>query len=83
MEGGSLQKPLQARPSGLDWPHEHSGTVLPKRLGLAPELSPDARRRLRWMDYYDQHGHNVAQTCRYFDISRETFYRGWNASAAW
>jgi transposase InsO family protein len=29
------------------------------------------------MDYYEQHGHNVSQTCRHFDIGRETFYRWW------
>jgi len=29
------------------------------------------------MDYYEQHGRNVSQTCRHFDISRETFYRWW------
>ena len=52
-------------------------TVLPqaRRLRVGPALSPEARRGLRWMDYYDQHGHNVARTCRHFDISRETFYR--------
>ncbi len=51
--------------------------ILPqaRRLRVAPELSPDARRRLRWMDYYDRHEQNAVQTCRHFDISRETFYR--------
>ena len=29
------------------------------------------------MDYHAEHGQNVAQTCRHFDISRETFYRWW------
>lgn len=47
------------------------------RLRVAPDLSPEARRRLRWMDYYHQHGRNVSLTCRHFDISRETFYRWW------
>src|SRR5947207_4627528 len=53
--------------------------VLPqaRRLRVSPALSPEARRRLRWMDYDDQHGGNVSQTCRHFDISRETFYRWW------
>jgi len=52
-------------------------TILPQVGGLrvARALSPEARRRLRWMDYYDQHDQNVARTCRHFDISRETFYR--------
>jgi CTP:molybdopterin cytidylyltransferase MocA len=27
------------------------------------------------MDYYEQHGRNAALTCRYFGISRQTFYR--------
>jgi len=44
---------------------------------IAPELSPEARRRLRWMEYYLAHDRNAAQTCRHFDISRETFYRWW------
>jgi putative transposase len=41
----------------------------------AIELSPPARRRLRWIDHYRQHGQNAALTCRYFGISRQTFYR--------
>jgi len=46
------------------------------RLGRhGAELSKDARRRLRWMDYYESHGRNAALTCRYFGISRQTFYR--------
>ncbi len=54
-------------------------TILPQvhRLRVAPILSPDARRRLRWMDYFEQDGRNVSPTCRHFDISRETFYRWW------
>ncbi len=54
-----------------------SGTA-PKALRLAgrgQELTPNARRRLKWMDYYQQHGRNAARTCRYFGISRQTFYR--------
>ncbi len=27
------------------------------------------------MDYYEQHGRNAALACRYFGISRQTFYR--------
>ena len=33
-----------------------------------------ARQRVRWMDHYATHG-NGALTCRYFGISRQTFYR--------
>ena len=36
-------------------------------------LSPGARKRLKWMDYYRE-TRNVSQTCRHFDIPRKTFY---------
>lgn len=36
-------------------------------------LSKEARRRLKWFDYYHKSG-NISLTCRYFGISRETFY---------
>lgn len=51
--------------------------ILPqaRRIRMAPELSSEARRRLRWMEYYLAHGRSVTRTCRHFDISRETFYR--------
>jgi putative transposase len=42
----------------------------------AIELSQKARQRLRWFDYYQAQGRNAALTCRYFGISRQTFY-GW------
>jgi transposase len=45
------------------------------RLARVPELSRMARQRLKWMDYYEAHGRNAALTCRYFGISRQTFYR--------
>jgi len=38
------------------------------------ELSREARVRLAWMDFY-RRCRNVAQTCRHFGISRQTFYR--------
>lgn len=37
------------------------------------KLSLEAKRRLKWMDYYRKTG-NISQTCRHFDISRKTFY---------
>jgi len=45
------------------------------RLKVSRGLSKEARRRLRWMDYYASHGHNARLTCRHFDISPQTFYR--------
>jgi len=41
----------------------------------AAELSREAQRRLAWFDHYRGHGGNAALTCRYFGISRQTFYR--------
>lgn len=43
--------------------------------GGAVELSREAQKRLAWFDYYRAHGRNAALTCRYFGISRQTFYR--------
>lgn len=37
------------------------------------KISPDARKRLKWFDYYRK-CHNVSHTCRYFGVSRKTFY---------
>ena len=39
------------------------------------ELSREAKRRLKWMDYYEANGRNARLTCRHFDISPQTFYR--------
>lgn len=53
-------------------------TRVPERSWLAEhllELAPGARRRLKWMDYYDTQGRNARRTCRHFDISPQTFYR--------
>ena len=53
-----------------------SGTA-PGALGLArvQGVTREARQWLRWMDYYKAHGGNASLTCRYFGISRQTFYR--------
>lgn len=40
-----------------------------------PTPSPEAKRRLKWIEYYEAHDHNVSLTCRHFDISRPTLYR--------
>jgi len=37
-------------------------------------ISRDAAKRMRWMDHYAR-GQNARQTCRYFGISPQTFYR--------
>lgn len=54
------------------------GSVLPgagRVARLSVELSRQAKQRLRWMEHYEGHGHNAALTCRYFGISRQSFYR--------
>src|ERR1039458_1850290 len=40
---------------------------------VSAELTPDAKKRLAWFDYY-RLSKNVAKTCRHFGISRKTFY---------
>ena len=35
---------------------------------------PRARLRLRWIEHYEHFGRKVAPTCRYFGVSRGTFY---------
>ena len=39
-----------------------------------PNPSREAKKRLGWMEHYGKCG-NVSLTCRYFGISRQTFYR--------
>ena len=49
--------------------------TMPGAVSLAslPVLSPEAKKRLKWMDYYRK-CNNASQTCRYFGISRKVFY---------
>ena len=35
-----------------------------RRVPSIPELSKQARQRLKWFDYYNCHGHNARLTCR-------------------
>jgi len=54
------------------------GSVIPGsgRLAKIPvELSKAARQRLKWFDFYKDHGRNARLTCRHFGISPQTFYR--------
>ena len=46
-----------------------------RRLASIPVLSKEARKRLKWFDYYQSHNRNARLTCRYFGISPQTFYR--------
>lgn len=48
-----------------------------RRIRISASLTPEACRRLRWMEYYLAHGRNARKTCRHFDISSATFYRWW------
>ena len=45
------------------------------RLKRVAVLSRMAKQRLKWLDYYQAQGENAALTCRYYGISRQTFYR--------
>ncbi|MFC1910352.1 helix-turn-helix domain-containing protein [Chloroflexota bacterium] len=46
--------------------------LLSKRVA---DISHDANKRLKWVDYYESHRRNARQTCRHFNISPDTFYR--------
>ena len=43
------------------------------RMARLPILSAGAKKRLKWFDYYKK-CQNASLTCRYFGISRKTFY---------
>jgi transposase InsO family protein len=54
------------------------GSIVPgarrlARLGI--KLSRRAKLRLKWFDHYRSHGGNASLTCRYYGISRQTFYK--------
>jgi putative transposase len=38
-------------------------------------ISKEAQVRIKWFDYYRNHGGNARLTCRHFGISPQTFYR--------
>jgi putative transposase len=52
-----------------------TGVVISAGHARLAELAPEARRRLKWMAYYESQGRNARRTCRHFDISPQTFYR--------
>jgi len=45
------------------------------KLSRIPQLSKEAKRRLKWMDWYKSHGRNARLTCRHFGLSPDVFYR--------
>ena len=45
------------------------------RLSRYTVPSWEGKQRLKWMDHYATYGENASLTCRYFGISRQTFYR--------
>ncbi len=53
------------------------GHILPgaSRIMRIPVLSVKAKQRLKWMDWYFQHGENARLTCRHFGVSPDVFYR--------
>jgi transposase InsO family protein len=42
---------------------------------LEINLTKEAKLRLNWFDYYEEHRRNARLTCRHFGISPQTFYR--------
>lgn len=53
------------------------GVVLPgaARLARIPNLSVQAKIRLKWIDYYNTHNRNARLTCRHLGIAHRSFYR--------
>lgn len=54
------------------------GHILPGAARLSKQtvvLSREARKRLKWMDWYFSHGQNARATCRHFGLSPDVFYR--------
>src|SRR3990167_10307179 len=45
------------------------------KLSRLVNISLEAKKRLKWLDYYASHGRNASLTCRHFFISPDTFYR--------
>ena len=52
------------------------GAIIPgaRRISEITSLSKEAKRRLKWIDYYGEK-RSVAETCRHFDIGRSLFYK--------
>ena len=47
-----------------------------KRLSsVGVDLSREAKRRLKWIDWYMANGRNARKTCLHFNISPDTLYR--------
>ena len=76
---GSLIAPLLSLGSGvrsMNIRHTLPAKIerIVRDLPTLTPLSPNARRRLRWFDYWRAHGQNVSLTGRHFGIARPTFY---------
>ena len=53
------------------------GAILPGATSLtrlSVKVSKQARQRIKWFDYYHK-CQNISLTCRYYGISRKTFYK--------
>ena len=53
------------------------GAIIPQITSLtrlSVRLSKQARQRVKWFDYYHK-CQNISLTCRYYGISRKTFYK--------
>lgn len=53
------------------------GSIVPGAASIARLHDPSkkARRRLEWLDWYEEHGRNAELVSRHFGIAKETFYR--------
>ena len=68
----SLRAVAEVPPMRNFWPTSRNIRKF-SRLNLV-ELSREAKTRLAWFDFYEEHAQNASLTCRHFGISRSTFY---------
>ena len=61
-------------PPGFHWINDLNPFYDISKLGRKTDISPEAKKRLKWMDYYRKIK-NVKLTCRYFGIAPKTFYK--------
>ncbi len=54
--------------------YEH---ILPKssQIAIISKLSKEAKKRLKWLDWYAAHESNARLTCHHFGLSPDVFYR--------
>ena len=69
---------MRGRFAGRFIPFPPKGQELVYRVPEITHLTKEGKNRLGWIEYHRSHGGNVSKTCRYYGISRKTFYKWYN-----